>query len=431
MKSFLKTFFTHKYTHKITFIYSQKIEVNHQINSNEKMKKISRIHFISQRLFIPPPTLNKTILSALIAIFFLTLISISAPIPKTYKNSRIKIGKQVWALYSGNYASYNHDKFWKTWNFHISNINQSFSFPYSALDQSIYPSLGPYSSHDISVIRMHLNWAYQSGIDSFIVQWYGEQSTNRSYQHKADGFSDYTLQLLLSYAPEFHITIIPFIMDYEIERSNQTFYDDAVYLWKKYASNSTILHLFNKPVFGIKNPNSIKGSFYAFKNLHESGINPFWISNYDGPFDVGTAVENGISGLMTFNPSDGSTFASNSSQWKNYGTDFKQRSLLFIPTVSPGCDKKPSSSNYLLSFQTHERENGTYYDNMWKAALKVKTDAVAISSFNFWDEGSNIEPSIDREKYHLTKETWSNNKDPLFYLKKTKYWINKFKGFIE
>ncbi len=42
------------------------------------------------------------------------------------------------------------------------------------------------------------------------------------------------------------------------------------------------------------------------------------------------------------------------------------------------------------------RRNGATYDAMWRAALAAHADLVTITSYNEWNEGTQIEPASTR-----------------------------------
>ena len=46
---------------------------------------------------------------------------------------------------------------------------------------------------------------------------------------------------------------------------------------------------------------------------------------------------------------------------------------------------------------TRDRENGGYYDRMFRAAVDASPDVVFITSFNEWGEGTQIEPAVPHE----------------------------------
>ncbi len=45
------------------------------------------------------------------------------------------------------------------------------------------------------------------------------------------------------------------------------------------------------------------------------------------------------------------------------------------------------------AINTQSRDNGKYYDDYWKKAIAVEPSAIAITSFNEWHEGTQIEPA--------------------------------------
>jgi glycoprotein endo-alpha-1,2-mannosidase len=76
---------------------------------------------------------------------------------------------------------------------------------------------------------------------------------------------------------------------------------------------------------------------------------------------------------------------------------------------------------------------GRYYDRMWEAAIDALPDAVSVTSFNEWGEGTQIEPAVP----HVCMSQWRGNKthlpverflyrdysgNPYQYLEQTKGW---------
>lgn len=65
------------------------------------------------------------------------------------------------------------------------------------------------------------------------------------------------------------------------------------------------------------------------------------------------------------------------------------REKLFTATVIPGYDDTVVRK---FGFR-RRREDGKYYEKIWKIALESSPDWILITSFNEWHEGSEIEPS--------------------------------------
>lgn len=75
------------------------------------------------------------------------------------------------------------------------------------------------------------------------------------------------------------------------------------------------------------------------------------------------------------------------------------------------------------------RLEGKYYDRMWEKALEVSSYMIGITSFNEWHEGTQIEPSIPKTIQGYKYDDFSPL-DPDYYLKRTKYWIDKYDPII-
>jgi glycoprotein endo-alpha-1,2-mannosidase len=63
--------------------------------------------------------------------------------------------------------------------------------------------------------------------------------------------------------------------------------------------------------------------------------------------------------------------------------------MLFIPCVGPGYDDtavRPWNQQ-----ATRDRRQGAYYSDLFQSAAKQRPSIIAITSFNEWHEGSQIE----------------------------------------
>jgi hypothetical protein len=66
----------------------------------------------------------------------------------------------------------------------------------------------------------------------------------------------------------------------------------------------------------------------------------------------------------------------------------------FIATVAPGFNNVATSSNKTDVLEhVVDRRNGVTYDELWLIAKASHPDGYAITSFNEWHEGIEIEPS--------------------------------------
>jgi hypothetical protein len=99
---------------------------------------------------------------------------------------------------------------------------------------------------------------------------------------------------------------------------------------------------------------------------------------------VGRAKAAGFDGLYTYDVGTwtGSTFARICTQAHAAG-------LLCAPSVGPGYDARLATSDTLVRV----RHDGSWYDRMWRCAIRARPDLVTITSYNEWQEGTQIEPA--------------------------------------
>jgi hypothetical protein len=99
---------------------------------------------------------------------------------------------------------------------------------------------------------------------------------------------------------------------------------------------------------------------------------------------AGRAKASGFDGLYTYDILTwrGASFARICSQAHRLG-------LLCAPSVGPGFDARLATEQR----QVRPRLHGATYDRMWHAAIGAHADIVTITSYNEWQEGTQIEPA--------------------------------------
>ena len=60
------------------------------------------------------------------------------------------------------------------------------------------------------------------------------------------------------------------------------------------------------------------------------------------------------------------------------------------------------------------------------SAINTNPDFIGITSFNEWHEGTQIEPAIPKKISSYIYEDYGLDKDPLFYIKKTRELIRTY-----
>jgi len=102
----------------------------------------------------------------------------------------------------------------------------------------------------------------------------------------------------------------------------------------------------------------------------------------------------------------------------------RENNLIYIPSVGPGyADTRIRPWNEKT---TKSRDQGRYYEEMFKNAVNTAPDIISITSFNEWHEGTQIEPAVPRKISSFTYLDYGEDVDPMFYIRKTKELISEY-----
>jgi glycoprotein endo-alpha-1,2-mannosidase len=105
--------------------------------------------------------------------------------------------------------------------------------------------------------------------------------------------------------------------------------------------------------------------------------------------------------------------------------------LLCLPSVGPGYDAERATGDT----RVRPRRDGATYDDNWRAAINSTADAVTITSYNEWHEGTQIEPARTRPPGNAASAgfesydgAWGLHGRPAqnAYLVRTAYWAAAF-----
>jgi glycoprotein endo-alpha-1,2-mannosidase len=136
---------------------------------------------------------------------------------------------------------------------------------------------------------------------------------------------------------------------------------------------------------------------------------------------VGRAKTAGFDGLYTYDVAtwNGSSFARMCSQAHRAG-------LLCAPSVGPGYDARLATRHQVV----RPRRHGATYDRMWRAAVRARADVVTITSYNEWQEGTQIEPArvqVERPTYDGSWGRYGLDAQRA-YLDATARWVSRFRA---
>jgi glycoprotein endo-alpha-1,2-mannosidase len=224
------------------------------------------------------------------------------------------------------------------------------------LSTRYFPARGLYSSSNPRVVDAQMREIGAAGIDTVVVSWWGSGSP------EAD-----RLPLVLDAARRAGLAVAVHIEPYPGRTPSSTAEDIA----KLSRSGVTDFYVYQAD-------DSLPATWAeALSGL--DGVRIFGQTTY-----VGRAKAAGFDGLYTYDVGtwSGSTFA-------RLCTEAHAVGLLCAPSVGPGYDARLATGDQVV----RPRRDGWRYDCMWKAALRARADLVTITSYNEWQEGTQIEPA--------------------------------------
>jgi hypothetical protein len=243
-----------------------------------------------------------------------------------------------------------------------------------------FPLLGKYSSDDETVLRQHMQWAKEAGIDGFIVGWKSANKLNAR------------LEKVLSIADEEDFKILVIYQSLDFERNPLTVkrigadLDEFIARFLHHKS----LHMFVKPVM-------IWSGTWKFSAKQVEGITK---SRRDKLLILGTAKN--VKDYQRIAASlDGNAY-----YWSSVNVDtnpryesklddmadaIHRRNGLWIAPAAPGFDARLVGGTQVI-----DRKDGETLRRQMSAAGGASPDVIGLISWNEFSENSHVEPS---EKY--------------------------------
>ena len=251
-----------------------------------------------------------------------------------------------------------------------------------------FPLLGPYDSSSPEVIKTHIKWAKSSGIDAFIIPWFGENNSIKGI----NSFVNEAIKEKFNFAVSF-----PF-PDYPIEVSPEYAATQIIYILKTFSLLPNYLKIKNRPVFFFFSADQFNQSFWrkTFRIVKANGFNPFYFAHTK---DSTTSRE--FDGIYFYLPiffqrADRKT-QTMYFRWANVLSNIKNCPVL-LP-VFPGFDnRKGCNANTLFV----PRNNGNTLLQLFSFALAQDPEGIIASTFNEWHEGTEFEPSREYGFFYLT-----------------------------
>uniref|UniRef100_A0A1B6K7Z8 Glycoprotein endo-alpha-1,2-mannosidase n=4 Tax=Homalodisca liturata TaxID=320908 RepID=A0A1B6K7Z8_9HEMI len=346
--------------------------------------------------------------------------------PLTMPSTRVHI------FYYDSYKNIQVDGEWKLWNHEYieKKKNEDYKLYYRGMHtppediaSSYYPELGCYSSRDSQIIDVHFKQIREAGIGVVVVSWYPpdvQKSTQDNMVHLLNTAQKYQLKIAI-------------LIEIYTGRNQDSFLKNIIYL-TKYTSHSFFYKFMKNerylPVYYVHKSYMTTASVWrellatdGSKTVRGTPYDGFFIgllSNISHRYEI---EKSHFDGFYTYFSSNGFSYGSSWKNWKTLEAFSKKRKLLFFPSVSPGyVDTQIRPWNTAL---TRHRSHGAYYQVAWRSAIAAKPYGVSITSFNKWQEGSQIEPARPKATPQFTYLDYEPE-GSLFYLSLTRYWVKQF-----
>jgi glycoprotein endo-alpha-1,2-mannosidase len=219
-----------------------------------------------------------------------------------------------------------------------------------------YPSRGLYSSSNRKVVAAHMREIASTGISTVVVSWWGAGSPE-----------DARLPLVAEAARRYGLAVAIHLEPYPGRTPASA------------AADIARLHEAGVDDFYVYDADRDPPSAWADALAGLEGVRVFGHTTL-----VGRAKAAGFDGLYTYDVGTwtGSTF-------RRLCTQAHANGLLCAPSVGPGYDARLATRDELV----RPRQRGATYDRMWRAALRAGADLVTVTSYNEWQEGTQIEPA--------------------------------------
>jgi glycoprotein endo-alpha-1,2-mannosidase len=330
---------------------------------------------------------------------------------------------RVIAFYYPWYGNPATDGAYANWNHPVAVRNEPpRAFPGGDdIGANFYPELGCYSVNDPATLDAHMRQLRQAGVGVLCVSWWGR-----------DTFTDRALPRLFQ-AAEAHGLAVNFHIEPFPGRNARTTREAVAYLIDKFGTSPALHRLpthGNRPVFFVYDSYltpahewaeilSADGEQSIRQTAHDAVMIGLWVKRREEAF----MLEAGFDGFYTYFASDGFTYGSTFANWSRLAEWAAAEHKLFVPCVAPGyIDTRIRPWN---DRNTRDRENGAYYDRSWAAALAAQPPLVAVTSFNEWHEGTQIEPAAAKEIPGFVYLDYRPRAAD-YYLQRTAHWVRQY-----
>ena len=339
--------------------------------------------------------------------------------------------RRVYAFYYAWYQSPAVDGRWAHWNHeHLPHWDAGVRrrYPKFAHDPdqgdvgaSFFPRLGPYSSRDPAVVADHMRQLAAARVGVVVVSWYppGKQDPNGP---EVDG----VVRGLLDAAAAAGLEVCLHLEPWE-GRSAKDVLGDVAYAIGAYGAHAAYHRVDGRPAFFAYDSYQLRADDWRAARRDHEATKAFLVGLVLDAGQLATYVGSGaFDGAYSYFGATRFTAAATPTAWPSFVEAASARGALFIPCVAPGYDDtrvRPWNGE-----NARDRRDGAYYDASWQAAVDSGAARVAVTSFNEWHEGTQIEAAVPAAPTRPGVAAYLDYgpEAPDFYIAKTAAWVAKF-----
>ncbi len=239
-----------------------------------------------------------------------------------------------------------------------------------------------YSGGDDATLRRHLQQAADAGIDALVCAWFGpnEDRINKRCRR---------LLQLAEESGRIKVAIMPEQAAWSSLNSVQGLSDAIGVVQRDMMGSPAYFRFQGKPVLFYFGLNSLGGpdTWRDLRGRVDPNRQQFWFGGSD-TFNFLDAFDALYYYDITWEQTSGAAMASYARRLSDWNKS-RNESRPFVATVMPGYDDlriRPDGHR-------RDRAGGAYYRGTWQTAIDRRADAVVLTSFNEFKEGSFIEPT--------------------------------------
>ena len=258
-----------------------------------------------------------------------------------------------------------------------------------------YPRRGLYSSSSSKIVTAHMAEIRAAGVDTVVVSWWGPGSAEAN-----------RLSLVADAARRHRLDVAIHLEPYGRRTPARTAEDIARLQAEGYRD------------FYVYDAERDPASDWAEALSGITGVRVFGHTRL-----VGRAKASGFHGIYTYD-----VLTWRGSAFRRLCTQARRAGLLCAPSVGPGFDARLATSVEAV----RPRRRGATYDAMWQRAIESNADLVTITSYNEWQEGTQIEPALLQIGRPAYDGAWGRAGVPAqrAYLDATARWSAEFRASV-